>query len=94
MSRPSEFARHAFLSSRSPEEAARILVEGDFYLDEEPPLLFAMRRHPGVDLDDDAMLSVVFDLFEEHEDDPDALTAAALLDRLAEASRQRAARRR
>lgn len=88
MSRPSEFERHAFLASRPPLEAARILVEGEFYMDEEPPILFALRQHEGIDLDDDDMMDVVFALFEEAEDGASALTPEILVERLVEASRR------
>ncbi|MEM6287545.1 MAG: hypothetical protein AAF845_10355 [Bacteroidota bacterium] len=86
MQRPSEFERHAFLIARSPTEAARILLEGDFWIDEEEAICFALRRHPEITLDDDAILDLMFEAHEQ------GATPDALVETLVAASRKQADR--
>ncbi|MEM1116005.1 MAG: hypothetical protein AAF594_12240 [Bacteroidota bacterium] len=86
MQRPSEFERHAFLIARSPTEAARILLEGDFWIDEEEAICFALRRHPEITLDDDAILDLMFEAYEQ------GATPEALVETLVAASRKQAGR--
>ena len=77
---PPDLGRHARLVQLSPLEAARTFFDGAFYPSDEPALCFAIRKHPGVDLDDDALIDAIFDALD------DGLDAEAFLSRLASRS--------
>lgn len=57
-SSPTDIERHARLVQLSPLDAVRAWLTGDWGPDDEPALCAAIRRDPGVDLDDDEIVSV------------------------------------
>ncbi len=64
------------LQQLSPLEAVQAWLDGDFGMDEEPALIFAIRKDPRVTLSDEEIEEIVLDAMAE---DCDAETCLELI---------------
>lgn len=56
---PPDLQRHARLATLTPHDAVRTFIDGDFMIDEETALGFAIRQDAGITLADDALFDLL-----------------------------------
>jgi hypothetical protein len=70
-------ARMEKLKKLSPFEAIQAWLDGDFGMDEEPALIFAIRKDDRITLSDDDIVEVILDAMEDNCDAATCLESLA-----------------